>query len=117
MTPAELSRELALAIGYAPESVRIIPSDIAPEHEFCTVFTDRYACTSNWYDFDYREPDIAMPLLEWLMRTHRACAMVSRAEDAFCIMYDFYGICGRTIYSKTLPEAIARAVIAVKGRP
>ena len=105
---AELSKELALALGYHPESVRIYtPSDECPRvyrqqgpHRWPT-----------WYDFDYRSPDVCLPLLKWLIDKH--CAVVYRDVKSFRVDQSATFDVNR---ADTLEEAVARAVIAVGVR-
>lgn len=60
--------------------------------------------------FGYRDPTVCLPLIEWLMREHA--------------MRPFWHL-GANVYivkrwesqATTLPEAVARAVIAVKAKP
>lgn len=67
MNHAELSRDLALALGYYPKSVRIALGATS---------ADVYRITNDmgpyWRVFDYRSPDVALPLLRWLMMNFAA---------------------------------------------
>lgn len=96
MTPAEhaaLSAQLARALGWP-----YIGTD-----EHCVFVTDGDG-SCGW--FDYRDPSVALPALEWLMREHEAKA---DADNLW-----FWVCCGSNVaYGDTLPEAIARAAIAV----
>lgn len=120
MTDAEISRDLALALGYAPESVQVI---VAPKESFVMVYrlgiVSRHPEWLNtkretWLLFDYRDATIAMPLLRWLMVEHAHTATFTRhwdgGEKVFCVSEPATGVYP---WSDTLELAIARAVIAV----
>ena len=104
MNHAELSRDLALAIGYAKNDVHL---DLDGD---CWVWREPDYGPHGWKLFDYRSPDVALPLLEWLMRHH------SVGLDHY-----FSGwvirVYGKSIQADTLEEVIARACIALKGKP
>lgn len=102
MTDAELSKSLALALGYAPESVRVAPST------YCAVYRNCYG-QERWEEFDYRDPTVCLPLLEWLMREHN-CDVGAGVDFIIWFNSD-----RETLHCDTLAEAVARAVIAVKG--
>jgi len=109
MNHAELSRDLALAIGYYPESVRIDTDKQGKYEPACRVYRISYDMGPYWRWFDYRHPDVAMPLLVWLMREHGCFAdgprfTIESADHPWVISAD------------TPEEAIARAVIAVGGK-
>ncbi len=104
---AEISRQLALAIGYAPESVRVV-SPWPPG--YCEVYRITNDMGPYWREFDYRSPDVALPLLVWLLDKHDPMLVRNRAIPAFTI-----DLPNKTIHADTLEEAIARAAIAVKG--
>lgn len=113
---ADLSRQLAFAIGYAPESVRVESSVISDENEYVTVYTDRYnyGNVGFWYDFDYRDPTVCLPLLEWLMVRHEVNLLVERATNVPVFrLYKLQGLYSRQYKGYTLAYAVARAVIAV----
>ena len=107
MTDADLSRQLALALGYAPESVRVTEGVV-----------DVFRMSRNdlpfplWYEFDYRSPDVCLSLLKWLMVEHNSVARTLCGRFAV-------GIAGtdtkpwRDHLADTLELAVARAVIAV----
>ena len=107
---AELSRELALALGYYPESVRV-------KHEgtnsaYCQVYRKcrlTFHEDPYWLALDYRSPDVALPLLAWLMRHHSVS--IDHYFSGWVIRV--YGI---SIQADTLEEVIARACIAVGGK-
>ena len=112
MTPADhaaLSAQLARALGYYPESVRILEN-------LCIVyrigvswraFTPINVSRERWAEFDYRDPSVALPVLEWLMKEHWCFVTgpIPSIESA-----DHMDM---RIQTDTLPEAIARAAIAV----
>jgi len=109
---AELSRELALALGYAPESVRVCTPT------YCEVFRHRgpdYAYTpkEEWRRFDYTAPDAAMPLLKWIGEQYRVFFWWCSPTDKRGALWSS----SNGVIADTLEEAIARACIAVKGKP
>lgn len=117
---AELSRDLALAIGYFPESVQL--TDLAIFGPRCIVYGAgsgqpfEVAVINNkgWSVFDYRSPDVAMPLLVWLVTEHNGTV-----EPGLEMRFRVYArpskyVCGLWRTADTLEEAIARAVIAVR---
>jgi len=103
MTPAEhaeLSAQVARAIGW-----KYVATDINPPVYHVYVSNDAGEC--GW--FDYRNPSVALPLLEWLMREH-GCHPMPLGSNFYIV-----GCAGNVITeTATLHEAIARAVIAVK---
>lgn len=113
---ADLSRELALALGYAPESVRIADVLTMDDSIFRVVtgveVVYRNALgNGHWRHFDYRDPTVALPLLEMLMRDY-GCDFGAGVNDFIVWFND--GV-NKVQHTDTLPEAIARAVIAAKG--
>lgn len=103
---ADLSKSLALALGYAPESVRVTESIV-----------DVYRMSRNdlpfpfWYEFSYTDPTIYGPLLEWLMREHEVTLQRCLDNKRFGVFKQGFG----WYWSDTLAEAVARACIAVTG--
>ena len=115
MTPAEhaaLSAQLARAIGWRLIDIAGFHGQEPPSVMFGPgLFVwfgnkpDQY-----WRKFDYRDPSVAMGVLEWLIREHGAA--VPRTADntrisVVCRLPGEWGV------GDTLPEAIARAAIAV----
>jgi len=104
MTPAEhaaLSAQLARALGYYPESVWV-------NDYFCYVFRNAWFDKETWCRFDYRDPSVALPVLEWLMREHGVYVYIGTNKTTWWVV-----VARRYIAQDTLPEAIARAAIAV----
>ena len=105
MNHAELSRRLALAIGW-------LHTDI--EHDVCRVGEPMWSGGNNfllWKKFDYRDPTVALPVLKWLITTARKCEMFQRkSPSGFSI---WLGDELSWIFADTLEEAIARAAVAV----
>lgn len=112
MNHAELSKQLALALGYYQESVRI--TQTIPEQ--CVVFrvlnvNALKGPIERWFGFDYRDPSVALAMVELLLSEYAMCIdtrpfgkfTVGSARTQFWLSAD------------TLPEAAARAVIALKG--
>ena len=96
MTPAEhaaLSAQLARALGWP-----YIGTD-----EHCVFVTDGDG-SCGW--FDYRDPSVALPVLEWLMQQS---VWIEPCVDRFLVAERLS--IGKSF--ATLPEAIARAAIAV----
>ena len=98
MTPAEhaaLSAQLALALGWP---------DVTDFDEPLGVWASDGTNNSGW--FDYRDPSVAMGVLEWLMQQSvwiEPCADRFLVAERLSIGESF----------ATLHEAIARAAIAV----
>ena len=111
MTPAEhaaLSAQVARAIGHTSSRI-----DESNGCMFVYTTQDRqYApCVLGWWRFDYRDPSVALPLLEWLMRKG---IFVTR-DPTFPDWVMVRGCPDETDRSyPSIYEAIARAVIAVK---
>ena len=110
MTDAELSRAVALAIGYHPESVQTVGDIFMVWHSKEWKWADgKRACM--WHEFSYTDPTVSMPLLKWLMAEHGYDAKQTRYwAKMFCVSKP-----GNDIppWSETLEWAIARAVIEV----
>ena len=71
----------------------------------------------NWHEFDYRSSWTALPILTWLVSKHRGCLQEASTGEPFCIWIRFANGAHRRATGNTLPEAIARAAIAVaEGR-
>lgn len=103
MTHTELSQALALAMGYCPESVRIVPS-LREWETRCEVYRITNEWGPYWRPFDYRRSDVCLPLLQYL------------AIDA--------GLTNKSLRIRHAPgetnpdvlcAAVAHAVIALKG--
>ena len=114
---ADLSRQLALALGYHPESVRIIPSDIGPENDECQVFrvpthsiSQDFAC---WLLFEYTDPTVVVQLIKWLMVEHGAFPTRTMLGDEFTGFMIRGAPQVPDVSWLTLELAVARAVIAV----
>ena len=110
MTPAEhaaLSAQLARALGWKetyidPKNTCKVGEPLFPERGFDHIL--------NWHAFDYRDPSVWGPVLEWLIKEHWALPAWNRPDRKYMLMLD-----GKNCYGTTLPEAIARAAIAVGG--
>ena len=106
MNHAELSRDLALSLGYCPESVET-------EQEQCRVFRllpSKAVDWPVWLNFDYRAPTVCLPLIEWLML--RGVNVWN--PDGIPTVWTWSEPDGDYGKAETLSEAVARAVIAVK---
>ena len=97
---AELSRDLALALGWKWVEIHdcgiVMVSESDDPCEPCAAF-------------DYRMPDVAMPLLKWLMVEHK-----------YTVDYGVHFAVWRhgalACLADTLEEVIARAVISVHAK-
>lgn len=98
MNHAELSKQLALALGWSH-------AEISSSGRECLV---KQVGNLGWWLFDYRSPDVCLPLLKWLMKEHEATV-----GDEAVVFVKLGTWPSRFIYKATLEEAIARAVIAV----
>lgn len=119
MTDAQLSKELAFALGYAPESVRKI--NILLGHGIEVYGAREPYFSPYWKRFDYRDPTIVVPLIKWLGEQHGIKVMPFRDDDSGALLWEArsplrYGSREVSV-AATLEEAVARAVIAVKGKP
>lgn len=110
MTDAELSKELALALGYAPESVCIDTDKQGKYEPVCRVYRISYDMGPYWRWFDYRHPDVTLPLIEWLGSEHRIFFWWCGPTDQFGPRWSS----SRCDISDTLAEAVAKACIALK---
>ena len=108
MNHAELSRELALALGYFPESVRM-------QGGVCMVYGCWNDLGPRWRLFSYDGASVAMPLLKWLITKQEAGVSGAASGEPFCIWFRV-GKALRWVAYDTLEEAIARAVIAIGGK-
>ena len=111
MTPADhaaLSAQLARAIGYEQISVQTC-GDYALVHG---LWDDSGRDWQHWRTFDYRDPSVALPVLEWLMRKG---IFVTR-DPMFPDWVMVRGCPDETDRSyPSIYDAIARAAIAVGG--
>lgn len=110
---AELSRRLALAIGYYPESVRIARNG-------CEVFREYFpGGEPDWRTFSYGDPSVALPVLAWLSRRYGVSRIrrTGFSPDYFIEGYERHPspLGYFSAYADTLPECIARAAIVVEG--
>ena len=110
MTPAEhaaLSAQLARALGWFY---------IWTDEHYILITDGDGSC--GW--FDYRDPSVALPVLEWLRTKHSATlgtdARIGRPYIALWEKHnDGAPMADWRIEADTLHEAIARAAIAVGG--
>ena len=109
MTDAELSRDLALALGYYPESV-----SVKWKHLHVYRWCARYK-RNLWFRWDYRDPSVCLPLLEWLAQPYGVVEIWPNEESWSVRVTDHVMTTRTNITADTLPQAVARAVIAVKG--
>ena len=110
MTDAELSKELALAIGWED----VYPVSLATwKHPYVMVSEGVVprGQMMQWRMFDYRDPTVCLPLIEWLMREH--VAKIDHGDSKYWV--EINNFADRWASADTLAEAVALAVIAVKG--
>lgn len=108
-----LSHELALALGYEPEAV-----DLHYFPDCCAVFrVDRQwqekglqSGPERWHRFSYTDPTVYGPVLEWLLDKHfiHPRQWMNGHPEIHMLLSG-----GTVAVGATLPEAIARAAIAV----
>lgn len=108
MSDAELSRDLALALGYAPESVRIDTDARGIFTPVCKVYRITNDMGPYWRHFDYRDPSVCLPLIDFLIREHDAMVWHGMGKGYVIDVDDEW------MDEATLAEAVARAVIAVR---
>ena len=123
MTPAEhaaLSAKLARAIGwehvYPPCDE--VPSYWRHPHILVSEWVPSRGRMMTWRMFDYRDPSVAMPVLEWLRTKHSATLGTdARSGRSYIALWEKHNdgapMVDWRIEADTLPEAIARAAIAV----
>lgn len=109
---AELSRDLALAIGYRPDDVLLNEARMDPDVCFVWFESDEEGHDPCWRKFDYRDADVWGPVLEWLIQS-RALNVWSNDRGRRWGWSEMNGLDG---LADTLPEAVARAAIAVKAK-
>lgn len=123
---AELSRDLALAIGYYPESARTRKANPYASNPMmwaphCEVYGDwwtKHKERPEWRVFDYRDPTVWGPVLEWLMcREVRPEFYTTAPHFGMLRAGEFGRYPPIDIEADTLPEAVARAAIAIKEQP
>jgi hypothetical protein len=101
MTDAQISKALALAIGYRPEDVRTAP-------DACKVVEVNRPCIygDSWYRFDYDSPDVI-----WRVAEHYAMFPQQTDEGWHVTLSDWLN----NRFSDTAAKAVALAVIAAHG--
>lgn len=103
LTDAEISRRLALAIGWNPKDVRI-----TTEFGFQVAANPPRSCYTSdpwWRNFDYRDPAVIWPIAE---RFDAFPARIGDGWDAYIPDTDKY------TRSDTAAKAVALAVIKSK---
>lgn len=99
MTDAEISRRLALAIGYKPKAaLRNLAGGISVLRD---ASPQGYA-VRGWYHFDYRDPSVIWPIAE------RFNLFPGRWQDSWEVWDDDLGI---EVSADTAAKAVALAVI------
>lgn len=106
---AELSKELALALGYHPQSVKI-------EHGLCLVYGYWNGMGPRWRIFSYDGASVCLPLIDWLMREHDGWTFPMMWSTGTRLRITVGWNKRTSIDADTLAKAVARAVIAVKGQ-
>lgn len=106
---AALSRELALAIGYAPDCVQFRGDGRCVVYGAGSTSGEDGSCKW-WKSFSYTDPTVWGPVLDWLMRKHGFRVYFNARKEANYYMADLDQIFG----GPSLPEAVARAAISLK---
>ena len=80
----------------------------------------KFAHILNWRPFDCRDPSVALPVLEWLRTKHSATLGTdARSGRPYIALWEKHNdgapMADWRIEADTLPEAIARAAVAVGG--
>ena len=104
MTPTEINKRLALAIGYLPEHVRVTDNGTV---RVCRPFSG--APSLNWYEFDFIDARITVALIE---RYKIAVEPYHGTKMWRAVKY--YG--GAPFLAMSLREAVAWVVIRGAGR-
>ena len=118
MTAADLSADLARALGYEPDApgrkgtVYIKQSHGGGFH--VRVWTARGKSKPRWRTFSYDDPTVYGPLVAWLLE-RGAQIRYMRNTKTFALAAPPNGCVMRFFEAATLPEAVARAVIAVRS--
>ena len=113
MTDIEISRKLALAIGYAPKDVRL---NLAGKISVRRLESPQGYAVPGWYRFDYRDGETIWPIAERFNAfPHKKATgrpgWAAVTEDAWSKGDDF-------VYADTAAKAVALAVIkSQKGKP
>lgn len=107
MTDAQISRKLALAIGYRPEDVRTAPDAVkVVEVNRPCIYGD------SWYRFDYDSPDVI-----WAVAERFDCFpyLLTRDGTWRAVFKDRDGLYMTEAQADTAAKAVALAVIAAHG--
>jgi len=118
MTDAELSRDLAMALGWK----YVYPNSPATKkywkHEYAAVSEGPgpRGTMLVWRRFDYTAPSVVVPLIKWLTQPHGGFRCWPN-EESWTVLVSRRDIEERNIQvqADTLEAAVAKAVIAVKG--
>lgn len=104
---AALSADLARALGYVPDSPGVRGSVYCKDSygggKHVRVWTARGKSKPRWRTFDYRDPTVIVPLIEWLL----LYAAKKQSSVTFHAMF--------FLYEHDLALYVAQAVIAVKA--
>jgi len=111
---ADLSKSLALALGWED----VYPVSLATwKHPYVMVSEGVVprGQMMQWRMFDYRDPTVCLPLIEWLMREYGGFFTrdVIGPHQVWYLPRCFPGMPDRSY--PTLAEAVAKACIAVNG--
>lgn len=99
MTDAQISKALALAIGYRPEDVRVPLDSVAEVRRSCSFGV-------LWMTFDYKSPSVI-----WAVAEHYAMFPQQTDEGWHVTLSDWLN----NRFSDTAAKAVALAVIRAHG--
>ena len=100
MSPLEIDKALALAIGYLPEHVRVV--EFKNHRPFVSVARDS-GVGIIWHPFSHTDPTVVLPLVE----RYKVLADPSRIRDG---KWYVQGVCNPE-YFDTPKAAVAMAII------
>lgn len=112
MTDAEINRDLALAIGYAPSDVQVVIFGRQDSDQYVNVKHTNGGSGVAWRLFDFRRFDVIWPIA---VRYHKMPAQEFRHGryygEWYCAMPSSMGT--TIIRAETPEKAVALAVIAM----
>ena len=104
MTPTEINKALALAIGYLPEHVRVTDDGTV---RVCRPLSG--APSMNWYEFDFNDGRITIAMIE-----RYKIAVEPHYSSKMWRAVKYYG--GAPSLSRSLREVVAWVVIRGAGK-
>lgn len=103
---AEVSRSLALAIGWKHDDVQMVMA-MHGMPAYCEVWPWGKACGGNWKPFDYRDIDVIWPIAERFNCFPSICSLG---------WISYFDCTSKSSIGDTAALAVARAVIAAKEK-